>query len=300
MTKEWSKFIQPPTYLKATRQAYLNNEFSAFTARICGVFDGSHVLEVGCGTGCFSKFLSESVQNVTFVGIDIDKKLLDNGLDVIGDNTIEYIEASAYSLPFKEKSFDAVFCHTFFNCVSDPPAAMREMKRVVKKGGPITSVTSMSMGYETWYKGDYPDDCKWRYEIDVYTNDMVAAMEKLKLGPFSNNLGYPASKMPSFFSQSGLKDISIYPLSRAFSLSNGTMSVEEKKEYITNIYLGDIERLNGAMEIGEFLLLFPVEKCILYREALQKRYDFWIHHLHDNTIWDWFGSSSLIVKGLCE
>lgn len=297
---KWSKIMQSPRHLKATRKAYLNEEFAELIAKYSGIQNNTFVLEVGCGTGCFSRYLSNVVSNVRFVGIDNDTHMLENGQDMIGNNSIEYIDSSAFKLPFEDNTFDAVVSHTFFNCVTEPKKAMDEMKRVVKNVKPITSITSMSLSYETWHTGEYPDNCDWRENITQLENSMLIAMEKIKLGPFSHNKGYSASYMPLFFTKSGLSKVSIFPLSRAFSLSNAAMSKEDKLEYIDNIYYGDLDRLEGAMCCNRFIEIFTLEEYHMYREALKKRYEFWLSHLEDNSIWDWFGSSSLLVSGIYE
>lgn len=297
---EWSKVVQPPQYLSATRQSYLNIEFSALVAQHCGVFNGSNVLEVGCGNGCFSKYLSREVSNVTFAGLDRDTILLSNGEKVYGNNSIAYVEGSAFELPFNDNEFDAVYSHTFFNCVNLPNMAMGEMKRVVKNGCPITSVTSMSLQYEAWYPGDYPYECKWNDTIPRLMKEMVVALKKLSLDPYSLNCGISTSYMPVFFSKSDLKDISIFPVSRAFSLSDASIDIHDKRQYIENLYVGECARIQGAMEYDGFLAFFSKEKCNEYMRELKERHDFWLDHLDDNKIWDWFGSSSLLVSGYCK
>ena len=177
---------------------------------------------------------------------------------------------------------------------------MAEMKRVVKNGGSITSVTSMSLGYETWYTGNYPKGCEWRSQIDLFEREIMAALAKMKLDPYANSKGYPASYMPSFFTESGLREIRIFPLARSFSLSNAGMKKEDKQTYIENLYFGELSKLQALMECEEFIELFRPEKCHKYAEALKKRYDFWRAHMDDNSIWDWFGSSSLLVSGICQ
>lgn len=296
---EWSKIMQPPDYLKATRLAYLNEEFAGIIAKHCGIFNGSKVLEVGCGTGCFSHYLSAEVENVEFLCLDRDKLLIENGQKMQGvNNSAEYIFGSAFELPFEDDSFDAVYSHTFFNCVESPEKAMDEMKRVIKHGKRITSVTSMSLSYETWYTGDYPEECNsWCQDISKFSKEIFTVLEKLNMGPFSLSKGYPASKIPSFFTRSGLKEINIFPLSRAFSLSNALLSKDKKLLYIENLYRGEIQRLSGAMENEEFIKLFSIDKCEAYKSALKKRTLFWKDNLDDNSIWDWFGSSSLLVSG---
>ena len=295
---QWSKAMQPPSYLRATRLAFLNEEFAEQTARYCGLFSGAYVLDVGCGTGCFSRYLSTALSNTRFVGVDNDADYFGSGLDMDGDNSIEYLECSAHKLPFEDNTFDAVVSHTFFNCVSDPETAMAEMKRVVKNSGTIASVTSMSLGYETWYTGNYPEGCEWRQQIDIFEREILAALAKMSLDPFTQSKGYPASYMPLFFSKSGLREICIFPLARAFSLSDAGMKKNDKLVYIENLYHGELSKLQALMESAEFVELFHTEKCRLYTEALGKRYNFWLANLDDNSIWDWFGSSSLLVSGI--
>jgi SAM-dependent methyltransferase len=53
----------------------------------------------------------------------------------LGPANVTYGVASAYALPFAERSFDVVHAHQVLQHLADPVAALREMYRVVRPGG---------------------------------------------------------------------------------------------------------------------------------------------------------------------
>ena len=297
---EWSKIMQPPEFLEATRMALLNDDFIPLAVKYSGIQPDMHLLEVGCGTGYFSRYLSRGTEHVHYTGIDIDTGFIEAARPVHGSNQSDYLVGSAYELPFADETFDGVISHTFFNCADQPKKAIAEMKRVCKRGGRVTTEASMSMNFETWHKGFYPEECTWLSEIEKFQNRMFRVLEEMGCGTSSFNRGFPASKLPRFFYVSGLRDIQLCPLPRSFSLSNAALPKEIKTAYVTNLYEGEMKKIKNIMELTEFLQYVPEEDCLFYMEQLKKRRDFWMEHLDDNSIWDWFGASALLVSGVRE
>jgi SAM-dependent methyltransferase len=88
------------------------------------------VLDVGCGTGRMTSFLSEMGFEV--VGVDISKSMLDVAKSRVAG--ADLVRATANALPFVDKSFDTnvsiwgCLCH-----VEDPYFAIGEIVRVTKK-----------------------------------------------------------------------------------------------------------------------------------------------------------------------
>ena len=108
----------------ATRDAATDDEVNG----IARAFGGSEsVLDVGTGTGRFSKPMSELGFRVT--GVDVSRRMLlkarEKGMGglVLGD---------AYSLPFKDKSFDAAMTIHLLHIVVDWARVMREIGRVTR------------------------------------------------------------------------------------------------------------------------------------------------------------------------
>ena len=86
---------------------------------------GNTVLDLGSGTGAaFDQLL-----NYETTAIDPDKKMLEL-------NTFENkVQGFAEDLPFKDNSFDNVFCSFVWRNVSDTNKALHEVYRVLKPGG---------------------------------------------------------------------------------------------------------------------------------------------------------------------
>ena len=112
--------------------------------RITVVFDelldfdikGMTLLDVGCGTGWFSKRASE-LGSVVFS--------LDMGMGLIKQVRLKCesygVVGSALKLPIKSNSVDIVVCSEVIEHVSDPTNAINELCRVIKPGGTLALTT---------------------------------------------------------------------------------------------------------------------------------------------------------------
>lgn len=81
------------------------------------------ILDVGCGTGEFTRVLREESE-AAIVGLDADRSLLDRveaDGRALGDAT---------RLPFREGAFDLVVCQALLVNLPDPAAAIAEFARV--------------------------------------------------------------------------------------------------------------------------------------------------------------------------
>tara|TARA_Y100000992_G_scaffold51442_1_gene30421 strand:- start:112 stop:735 length:624 start_codon:yes stop_codon:yes gene_type:complete len=86
---------------------------------------GNSVLDLGSGTGA----AFEHLINYRTTAIDPDKKMLEL-------NKFENkIQGSAENLPFRDNSFDNVFCSFVWRNLSDTNKALDEIYRVLRPGG---------------------------------------------------------------------------------------------------------------------------------------------------------------------
>ncbi len=105
---------------------------------------GLRVLDCGCGPGTVTADIARAVPGGQAVGVDISaQQVAQASAHWRGEavDNLEFRQADAYCLPFPEASFDAVFSHALLEHLAEPVAAVREMLRVLKPGGPLVVCT---------------------------------------------------------------------------------------------------------------------------------------------------------------
>jgi len=90
------------------------------------------ILDLGCDSGLFTGMLPGQP-----VGLDVSKHFVDFAHKSFG-NRIPFLVGNAQELPFKDESFEAVTCLETLEHVPNPNATLREISRVLKKGGYAT------------------------------------------------------------------------------------------------------------------------------------------------------------------
>ncbi|MGI0090067.1 MAG: class I SAM-dependent methyltransferase [Nitrososphaerales archaeon] len=110
---------------------------------------GMNLLDCGCGVGSITLDLAKIVFPGDVVGIDLDDEQLDFARSEAvkrGVKNVRFEQAGVYRLPFPDSAFDAVLAHTLLMHLNDPPKALREMRRVLKKPGGVIGVFDDDFG----------------------------------------------------------------------------------------------------------------------------------------------------------
>lgn len=92
------------------------------------ITQGTRVLDVGSGSGWFSRRFSAAGAQV--VGVDRDHAMLVYAHTA--DTTLSWVQADMSCLPFPDKQFDVVSAVTSLCFVEDETAALREMLRTAR------------------------------------------------------------------------------------------------------------------------------------------------------------------------
>lgn len=94
------------------------------------------VLEIGCGTGYFTKEIAKNNAHLTAIDISPDLiKIAKNSVNYISNNVIFKIE-NAYSMSFSNQSFDCVVGSSILHHL-EIDEALKEIFRILKFGGKI-------------------------------------------------------------------------------------------------------------------------------------------------------------------
>ena len=115
---------------------------SAMVQRVVGV-EPRLVLDVACGTGAVLKRLAATT-TAHIIGVDLSQAMLEQGQRVVEraalGERVDVVRARAEQLPFADDTFDAATFTYLMRYVEDPAATIREIARVVKPGGAISSL----------------------------------------------------------------------------------------------------------------------------------------------------------------
>ena len=114
---------------------------------------GMSLLDVGCGPGTVTVDLPRSVAPGVVVGLDSAPGVLEEARAHAADaglGTVRFEVGDAYRLPFDDSSFDVVHAHQLLQHLTDPVAALREMRRVARPGG-LVAVRDSDYGGFTWF-----------------------------------------------------------------------------------------------------------------------------------------------------
>ena len=144
------------------------------------------ILEVGVGTG-ISLPLYPPRCSVT--GVDLSEGMLDRARTrrtQFNLRNVRLIQMDATELRFPDNSFDIVYAPYFINCVPDPLAVTREMKRVCRPGGRLVFLNH--------FLSDRP----------------IPSKIERAIAPLTLHLGFKSDfDLPAFLAQTGLRAESI-------------------------------------------------------------------------------------------
>lgn len=110
---------------------------------------GAAVLDVGCGPGTITHDFAERVAPGHVTGVDNAAEIIEQASAGAPANTAFQV-ADVYALPFADGSFDVVHAHQVLQHLTDPVAALREMRRVCRPGG-IVAARDADYAAMTWY-----------------------------------------------------------------------------------------------------------------------------------------------------
>jgi SAM-dependent methyltransferase len=158
-------------------------------ARRCRLFKDflgnqkSLTLEVGCGTGLFTKELANTDNRI--VAIDISDALISEAKERVSAPNVHFVVGNAYATGFSSGSFDFIVGSSSLHHL-DVDCALKEFSRILKPGGKImfTEPNMMNpqialiknVAFIKRKAGDSPDErafIRWRIEKRLQYHNFV-------------------------------------------------------------------------------------------------------------------------------
>jgi SAM-dependent methyltransferase len=115
----------------------VDNSAAYLVPHLCSGLD---VLDVGCGPGTITADLARRVAPGAVVGIDRSDDVLEQARSTPDrPGNVRFETGDVYALDHPDDSFDVVHAHQVLQHLSDPVAALREMRRVCRPGGVVAA-----------------------------------------------------------------------------------------------------------------------------------------------------------------
>jgi len=124
---------------------------------------GLKILDVGCGPGTITAGLAALVPQGSVVGIDAAGDVLAEArgeAERQGFSNVSFDIGDVYRLAFGRASFDVVHAHQVLQHLSDPVAALAEMRRVCRDGG-VVAARDSDYGGMFWFPSS-EELAEWR------------------------------------------------------------------------------------------------------------------------------------------
>ena len=98
---------------------------------------GLKVLEIGCGNGHGTRLIKKYFSPSEIQAIDLDPKMINIAKKSNNDSKTTFSVGDATKLPYKDKSFDAIFDFGIIHHIPNWKNCLSELKRVLKPGGQL-------------------------------------------------------------------------------------------------------------------------------------------------------------------
>ncbi|WP_315436220.1 class I SAM-dependent methyltransferase [uncultured Selenomonas sp.] len=138
---------------------------------------GDTVLDIGCGGGNTLARMAERVTEGHLVGIDYAETSVEASrafnAALIAAGRMEILHGSVESLPFEDGHFDAVVTVESFYFWPNPEECLKEVARVVKKGGTFLLLA------EIYERNDLPESIREKIAGYQLTNPTPEEFERL-------------------------------------------------------------------------------------------------------------------------
>jgi len=215
-----------------TLQARWTEQIRQYCLNQLNLDRSQRILETGCGTGAICASLRRATSAQVY-GLDIRQDFLGFARFINPEGI--FIQGDALLQPFASASFDCAVCHYLLLWVSDPVAALAEMRRVVKSGGWVVALAEPDYGGRI----DYPDPLAalgWKQAAALRAQGADTSAGR---------------KLASWLAQAGLKEIQVGLLGGQWGISPS----EEERESEYEMIQADLSGSTSPVEMAKLLNL---------------------------------------------
>jgi ubiquinone/menaquinone biosynthesis C-methylase UbiE len=271
-----------------------------------GINEHSHILDAGCGTGVFGRYLAGGLTDGKVTGFDINEGFIEHGkvrlneLALSEKVTLEL--ADGFNLHYPDNTFDAVTNYTYIGVLSDPIAGMRELIRACKQGGTVSCVIASNSFPVVSWQGDYPFDGADELqrlshaENDIFHKYVVKNLSK----NLNQNTEWGALRYPKMFEVCGLAHINIHPYAYTFNYNDENISLDYRKSLLCDETQEEINWLVSRYEENTATYNehgFCDTDFTQLKNLLETKLDYIKNKFEYDKSFEWRGGFNFIVTG---
>jgi ubiquinone/menaquinone biosynthesis C-methylase UbiE len=210
--------LTSPT-LKHLREAWWDDQFTEFLAETLRPRPGNRILDVGCGEGVGAVAIGRlQISQLRLVGVDLAvSKVIHARRETAAHNQrVGFAAADACRLPFRDASFDSLYCVAVLQHIGDIPAAVAEFARVTATGGRIVAVepdNSARYGFSSTPAGRRAFDAASRFFVEITPTRT------------DRNDGAVGPRLPELFARHGIEPLAV----RLFPVSQSRLGAPQRR-----------------------------------------------------------------------
>lgn len=158
--------------------------------------EGLNFLELGAGTGRLTRFMSLAFPKARITCVDLSSVYLNQARKKLMQfNRVNYVQAAAEHLPFKDQSFDVVYsCFLFHELPHNiRQDVLTESNRVAKDNSFIGAVDSIQLGDDVdfqWALDQFPQDFHEPFYKNYVQNPLEVDLQNVGLKNVQTKVGF--------------------------------------------------------------------------------------------------------------
>lgn len=148
--EQWHLSAEAAQLYESCVARYILGPWAPLLVDAAGIASGASVLDVACGTGVVTRVAAERAGRLgRVVGVDLNPGMIAvaQSIEPPVGTQIKWYTRSALDLGLEDASFDAALCQQGLQFFPDKLLALREMHRVLRRGGQLALSVWSSVGH---------------------------------------------------------------------------------------------------------------------------------------------------------